>query len=56
MWETYNCLIPEGCIIDYVNNNKIGNRLKKLHLITQQQNCHKYYNDHYQKRSKKSEQ
>ena len=41
VWECYNGNIPEGKVIDHINNNKEDNRLCNLQLLTQQQNCKK---------------
>ena len=41
VWECFNGIIPEGKVIDPINNDKEDNRLCSLQLITQQQNCKK---------------
>ena len=41
VWECFNGLIPEGKVIDHINNNKEDNRLCNLQLLTQQENCKK---------------
>ena len=41
VWECFNGNIPEGKVIDHINNNKEDNRLCNLQLFTQQQNCKK---------------
>ena len=41
VWECFNNVIPEGKVIDHINNNKEDNRLCNLQLITQKQNCKK---------------
>ena len=41
VWECHNGLIPEGKVIDHINNDKEDNRLCNLQLVTQQQNCNK---------------
>ena len=45
IWECFNGVIPEGKVIDHINNNKEDNRLCNLQLITQQQNCKKSAKD-----------
>ena len=34
VWECFNGVIPEGKVIDHINNNKEDNRLCNLQLIT----------------------
>ena len=41
VWECFNGLIPEGKVIDHINNNKEDNRLCNLQLVTHQENCKK---------------
>ena len=41
VWECYNGIIPDGKVIDHINNNKKDNRLCNLQLMTPQQNCKK---------------
>ena len=41
IYECYHGAIPEGMVIDHINDNKYDNRLKNLQLCTQQQNCKK---------------
>ena len=38
IWECFNGLIPEGKVIDHINNDKEDNRLCNLQLLTSQQN------------------
>lgn len=45
VWECFNGIIPEGRVIDHINNNKEDNRLCNLQLTTQQQNCEKSAKD-----------
>ena len=45
VWECFNGMIPEGKVIDHINNNKEDNRLCNLQLITQQLNCKKSAKD-----------
>ena len=41
IWECFNGLIPDGKIIDHVNNIKDDNRLCNLQLMTHKENCKK---------------
>ena len=41
VWECYNGVIPEGKVIDHINDDKEDNRLCNLQLMTQQENCKK---------------
>ena len=41
IYECYNGLIPEGMVIDHINDDKKDNRVKNLQLCTQKQNCKK---------------
>ena len=41
VWECFNGLIPNGKVIDDVNNDKADNRLCNLQLMTEQENCKK---------------
>ena len=41
VWECFNGLIPEGKVIDHINDIKTDNRLCNLQQITQQENCKK---------------
>ena len=41
VWECFNGVMPEGKVIDHINNDKKDNRLCNLQLVTQQQNCKK---------------
>ena len=41
VWECFNGVIPEGKVIDHINNIKDDNRLCNLQLMTQKQNCKK---------------
>ena len=45
IWECYNGIIPEGKVIDHINNDKEDNRLCNLQLVTHQQNCNKSAKD-----------
>ena len=39
VYECFNSIIPDGKVIDHVNNIKDDNRLCNLQLMTQQENC-----------------
>ena len=41
IWECFNGLIPNGWVIDHINNTKDDNRLCNLQIMTQQKNCQK---------------
>ena len=41
VYECFNGIIPDGKVIDHVNNIKDDNRLCNLQLMTQQENCKK---------------
>ena len=41
VYECFNGIIPDGKVIDHVNNIKVDNRLCNLQLMTQQENCKK---------------
>ena len=41
VWECLNGIIPEGKVIDHINNDKEDNRLCNLQLLTHQDNCKK---------------
>ena len=45
VWECFNGNIPEGKVIDHINNDKEDNRLCNLELVTHQQNCKKSAKD-----------
>ena len=45
VWECFNGIIPEGKVIDHINNDKEDNRLCNLQLITHQNNCKKSARD-----------
>ena len=45
IYECFNGLIPEGKVIDHINNDKEDNRLCNLQLLTPQQNCKKAAKD-----------
>ena len=41
VWECHNGIIPEGKVIEHINENKEDNRLCNLQILTQKQNCQK---------------
>ena len=45
IWECFNGVIPEGKVIDHINNDRKDNRLCNLQLLTQQDNCKKSAKD-----------
>ena len=45
IWECFNGVIPEGKVIDHINNNKEDNRLCNLQLLTHKENCKKSAKD-----------
>ena len=45
VWECFNGIMPEGKVIDHINNDKEDNRLCNLKLMTQQLNCKKAAKD-----------
>jgi len=45
VWECFNGLIPEGNVIDHINNIRNDNRLCNLQMMTQQENCKKSAQD-----------
>ena len=45
VWECFNGIIPDGKVIDHINNDKEDNRLCNLQLMTPQQNCKKSTKD-----------
>ena len=38
VWECYNGLIPDGKVVDHINDDKIDNRLCNLQLFTPKEN------------------
>ena len=45
VWECFNGIIPEGKVIDHINNDKEDNRICNLQLVTQKENCKKSAKD-----------
>ena len=41
IWECFNGIIPDGKVIDHINNNKEDNKLCNLQIVTHKQNCKK---------------
>ena len=41
IWENFNGVIPDGMVVDHINENKGDNRLCNLQLLTPQQNSKK---------------
>lgn len=41
VWEFYNGVIPDGKVIDHINDDRVDNQLGNLQLMTQQENCKK---------------
>ena len=41
IWECLNGLIPDGKVIDHINDDRENNRLCNLQIVTHQQNCKK---------------
>ena len=39
VWECYHGIIPDGLVIDDVNDDRIDNRLCSLQLLTTKENC-----------------
>ena len=38
VWECYNGIIPDGLVVDHINDDSIDNRLCNLQLLTPQEN------------------
>lgn len=45
IWIAANGVIPDGYVIDHINNNKEDNRLENLQLLTPEENSHKAKDD-----------
>ena len=45
VYECFYDIIPEGKVVDHINNNKEDNRLRNLQLMTPQENCKKSAKD-----------
>ena len=45
VWMMGNGMIPEGMVVDHINNDKKDNRLENLQLLTPKENSRKAYED-----------
>lgn len=45
VWIASNGMIPEGCVIDHINNDKKDNRIANLQLLTAEENSRKARKD-----------
>ena len=45
VWMVANGMIPEGLVVDHINNDKQDNRLENLQLLTPEENSHKASED-----------
>jgi hypothetical protein len=43
VWETFKGPIPEGFVVDHINDDKSDNRLENLQLLTPKENTLKYW-------------
>jgi hypothetical protein len=43
VWQEYKGLIPDGYVVDHINDDKTDNRLSNLQLLTPKQNTKKYW-------------
>jgi hypothetical protein len=41
VYECFNGIIPEGKVIDHIDNVKINNNIENLQCVTHQENCKK---------------
>ena len=45
VWIAKHGVIPEGYVIDHINNNKLDNRIENLQILTVEENSHKAKKD-----------
>jgi len=45
IWIAAHGIIPEGYVVDHINNNKQDNRIDNLQILTPEENSHKAKND-----------
>ena len=45
VWIARNGVIPNGCVVDHINNDKTDNRICNLQLLTAEENSHKAWQD-----------
>ena len=45
IWIAQNGIIPEGMVVDHINNDKLDNRIENLQLLTPEDNSSKASND-----------
>ena len=53
VWETFKGPVPEGYVVDHINQIKSDNRLENLRILTQQQNLLNRQAKNYKKNGKK---
>ncbi len=45
VWISANGVIPDGMVVDHINNDKLDNRLENLQLLSPEDNSHKAKKD-----------
>lgn len=45
VWISRNGIIPDGYVVDHINNNKLDNRIGNLQLLTPEENSRKAHDD-----------
>ena len=40
IWEMHNGKIPDGMVIDHIDNNQLNNKISNLRCVSQRQNMH----------------